>query len=156
MTPADFETLLSHVKDDPFRELLTFAYEAGCRPQEARLIEARHLKLDHHRIEIPPEEAKGKKRWRVPKQPKTFLPTPRHLQSAFAVLTEHYRGARKPFQESPVIKVLHSCIGIAEMSCWGETRARCQSEAMGVCSGMQKSHQLQTPLRTPSGSRMAF
>jgi integrase len=65
MTPADFATLLSHVKDDPFRELLTFAYEAGCRPQEARLIEARHLKLAQHRVEIPPKEAKGKKRWRV-------------------------------------------------------------------------------------------
>jgi integrase len=65
MTPADFEMLFSHVKDTPFRELLTFAYEAGCRPQEARLIEARHLKLDYQRIEIPPQEAKGKKRWRV-------------------------------------------------------------------------------------------
>jgi integrase len=65
MTPADFEQLLSFVKDQPFRDLLTFAFEAGCRPQEARLIEARHLKAGQHRIEIPPLEAKGKKRWRV-------------------------------------------------------------------------------------------
>jgi integrase len=65
MTPDDFATLLSHVKDEPFRDLLAFAFEAGCRPQEARLIEARHLKPEHHRIEIPPAEAKGKKRWRV-------------------------------------------------------------------------------------------
>lgn len=65
MTPADFALLLSHVKDEPFRNLLTFAYEAGCRPQEARLIEARHLKLVQHRVEIPPTEAKGKRRWRV-------------------------------------------------------------------------------------------
>lgn len=65
MSPEDFSLLLSHVKDEPFHELLTFAYEVGCRPQEARLIEARHLKIEHHRIEIPPEEAKGKKRWRV-------------------------------------------------------------------------------------------
>ncbi len=65
MTAADFEQLLTLVKDDPFRNLLIFAYEVGCRPQEARLIEARHLKLDQHRIEIPPQEAKGKKRWRV-------------------------------------------------------------------------------------------
>src|SRR5262249_6333661 len=28
-------------------------------------IEARHLKLEHRRVEIPPQEAKGKKRWRV-------------------------------------------------------------------------------------------
>ncbi len=65
MTPADFALLLSHVQDEPFRDLLTFAYEAGCRPQEARLIEARHLKLAQHRVEIPPAEAKGKRRWRV-------------------------------------------------------------------------------------------
>jgi integrase len=65
MTPADFALLLSHVQDGPFRDLLTFAYEAGCRPQEARLIEARHLKPAQQRVEIPPEEAKGKSRWRV-------------------------------------------------------------------------------------------
>ncbi len=65
MTPADFDRLVGFVKDQPFRDLLTFAYEAGCRPQEARRIEARHLKLDQHRVEIPPPEAKGKRRWRV-------------------------------------------------------------------------------------------
>lgn len=65
MTPDDFARLLSHVKDQPFRDLLTFAYEAGCRPQEARALEARHLKPDRQRAEIPPEEAKGKRRWRV-------------------------------------------------------------------------------------------
>lgn len=65
MTPADFSALLTHVKDEPFRDLLTFAYEVGCRPQEARRIEARHLKPDQRRVEIPPAEAKGKQRWRV-------------------------------------------------------------------------------------------
>lgn len=66
MTHADFVALLEHIDEgDPFRDLITFAYEAGCRPQEARLIEARHLKPEHHRVEIPPKEAKGKKRWRV-------------------------------------------------------------------------------------------
>jgi integrase len=65
MTAADFTTLLSHVKDQPFRDLITFSFEAGCRPQESRLIEARHLKPEHRRVEIPPKEAKGKKRWRV-------------------------------------------------------------------------------------------
>jgi integrase len=60
-----FATLLAHVKDEPFRDLLTFAYEAGCRPQEARHVEARHVRAEHSRVEIPPAEAKGKKRWRV-------------------------------------------------------------------------------------------
>ncbi len=65
MTPDDFATLMTHVKDESFHDLLMFAFEAGCRPQEARHVEARHLKPEHGRIEIPPQEAKGKKRWRV-------------------------------------------------------------------------------------------
>jgi integrase len=65
MSPVDFDAILSHVKDGPFRDLITFVYEAGCRPQEARWIEARHLRPEHRRVELPPKEAKGKKRWRV-------------------------------------------------------------------------------------------
>ncbi|QEL19355.1 tyrosine-type recombinase/integrase [Limnoglobus roseus] len=65
VTAADFTRLLGFVKDAAFRDLLIFAYEVGVRPQEARLIEARHVHLDKHRIEIPPAEAKGKRRWRV-------------------------------------------------------------------------------------------
>jgi integrase/recombinase XerC len=49
---------------DPFRDLLEFCWETGCRPQEARAIEARHVRLDLGMILIPPNEAKGKKRWR--------------------------------------------------------------------------------------------
>jgi len=65
VTPEDFAAILSKVKDQPFRDLLTFSWETGCRPQEARHIEARHVKLDARRIEIPPAEAKGRKRWRI-------------------------------------------------------------------------------------------
>jgi integrase len=59
-----FKTMLSHVKDQPFRDLLEFAWDTGCRPQEARFIEGRHVNLERGRIEFPPEEAKGKRRWR--------------------------------------------------------------------------------------------
>ena len=65
VSPQDFETILAKVKDDAFRDLLLFAWETGCRPQEARHIEAKHVKLDDRRIEIPPAEAKGRKRWRL-------------------------------------------------------------------------------------------
>ena len=62
----DFTALIAIVKcADPFHDLLTFAWESGSRPQEVRHIEARHFRLEQHRIEIPPEEAKGKSRWRV-------------------------------------------------------------------------------------------
>jgi len=65
ITPADFAALLGYVKDQPFLDLLSFSWESGCRPQEARHIEARHVHLDLDRIEIPSAEAKGKKRRRI-------------------------------------------------------------------------------------------
>lgn len=50
---------------DPFRAFLEFCWETGCRPQEARHIEPRHVHLDKAVVAIPPEEAKGRKKWRV-------------------------------------------------------------------------------------------
>ncbi|HZZ78783.1 MAG TPA: tyrosine-type recombinase/integrase [Gemmataceae bacterium] len=66
VTPEDWPAIRDHYKDgDPFRDLLEFAWETGCRPEEAKKIAARHLQLDKHRIVIPKQEAKGKKRPRV-------------------------------------------------------------------------------------------
>ncbi|OWK41961.1 Mobile element protein [Fimbriiglobus ruber] len=65
LTPAEFQTLLSHVKDEPFRDVLEFCWETGARVQEVRLIEGTHFKSDRGRVEIPPDQAKGKKRWRI-------------------------------------------------------------------------------------------
>jgi integrase len=64
ISAEDFKTLLSHVKDQAFKDLLEFAWESGCRPQEARHIEAKHVNAERGRIEFPPGEAKGKMRWR--------------------------------------------------------------------------------------------
>lgn len=64
LTPAEFAGLLSRVKEPCFRDVLEFCWETGCRVQEVRLIEARHVRADRGRIELPPTEAKGKKRWR--------------------------------------------------------------------------------------------
>jgi integrase len=65
ITPEDFAVIVSHIKDQPFRDLLTFAWETGCRPQEARHIEPRHIHVAAECIVIPKEEAKGKKRVRI-------------------------------------------------------------------------------------------
>jgi integrase len=66
LRPADFTALLAALPPgDPFRSLIVFAWETGCRPQEARQIEARHLRLEQHRVEIPRAEAKGKRRARI-------------------------------------------------------------------------------------------
>jgi integrase len=54
-----------YAEGDPFRDLLEFAWETGCRPQEAKRIEPRHVELDHHRVVFPAAEAKGKRYTRV-------------------------------------------------------------------------------------------
>jgi integrase len=61
----EFDTLLSHVKDDCFRNVLEFCWETGCRVQELRLLEASHYKADRGRFELPPCQSKGKRRWRL-------------------------------------------------------------------------------------------
>lgn len=66
VTPEEWEKIRDSYKDgDPFREFLEFCWLTGCRPQEARHIEPRHVHLDKAIIAIPPEEAKGRKKWRV-------------------------------------------------------------------------------------------
>ncbi len=65
-TPAQWQQIRNHYPDgDPFRDLLEFCWESGCRPFEARTIEPRHVHLDRLCVLFPPEEAKGKKRWRI-------------------------------------------------------------------------------------------
>lgn len=66
MTPQDYANILAKLPvGDPFRDFLTFMWLTGCRPQEARHIEPRHVFLDRGCIVIPKEEAKGKRRARI-------------------------------------------------------------------------------------------
>ena len=66
VTVEEWETIRDHYDEgDPFRDLLEFAWETGCRPQEVKAIEARHVQLAKHRVVFPATEAKGKKRVRV-------------------------------------------------------------------------------------------
>jgi integrase/recombinase XerC len=66
VTVKEWEAIRDHYPiDDPFRMLLEFCWETGCRPQEVKAIEARHVQLAKHRVVFPAKEAKGKKRLRV-------------------------------------------------------------------------------------------
>jgi len=66
ITPEQWVKIRDHYPDgDPFRDLLEFAWESGCRPFEARTIEPKHVILDRRCVLFPPPEAKGKKRWRI-------------------------------------------------------------------------------------------
>lgn len=45
-TRAQWDEVLSHLgADDPFRDFVTALVDTGCRPQELRVVEARHLDL---------------------------------------------------------------------------------------------------------------
>ncbi|MEZ6064055.1 MAG: tyrosine-type recombinase/integrase [Planctomycetaceae bacterium] len=60
-----FELILKQVADQQFRDYLQFLSETGARPQEAKLVEARHCELDAARIVLPASDAKGKRFPRV-------------------------------------------------------------------------------------------
>lgn len=63
MEQSDYDTILGLLSpNDPFYSLLQFVWYSGCRPQEARHIEPRHIQMEHERIVFPVEESKGKKR----------------------------------------------------------------------------------------------
>ena len=47
--------------DDPFRDLLVVMTETGCRPQEMRVMEARHLDLAAMKVRFKDGEIPGKK-----------------------------------------------------------------------------------------------
>jgi integrase len=62
MKPEDYDNILSKLeRDDPFRDILEFVWASGCRPQEARHIEPRHVFLDRECITFPANESKGKR-----------------------------------------------------------------------------------------------
>lgn len=52
-------------ENDPFHDFVVFLRETGCRPQEARHIEARHFDRHNQLTEFPIKESKGKKEPRV-------------------------------------------------------------------------------------------
>src|SRR2546429_9342975 len=62
MTPEDFQAILGRLGEhDPFRDLFLFIWHSGCRPQEARHIEPRHVNLERAVVVFPKEEAKGQR-----------------------------------------------------------------------------------------------
>ena len=66
VSPEEWEKIKNHYADgDPFRDLLEFSWDTGCRPQESKAIAAHHVQLDQHRVVFPAEESKGKKFCRV-------------------------------------------------------------------------------------------
>lgn len=65
VTYKHYQEMLALTKDQAFRDVLTFAWETGARPEEIVAIKPDQCNLQQQRIEIPPSSAKGKKKWRI-------------------------------------------------------------------------------------------
>jgi integrase len=66
LKPEEWEKLIRSIRpDDPFADLLWFLRETGCRPHEARIVEARHWDKANRRLVLERKNSKGKKRRRV-------------------------------------------------------------------------------------------
>lgn len=65
ITPKQFQVILSVSPHQCFKDVLTFLWHTGVRPQELFKIEVRRVDLNLRRIVLPPSEAKGKKAPRV-------------------------------------------------------------------------------------------
>lgn len=65
VSEPEFHAILTLAKDRQFRDLLTAAWHTGARPHELMTVEARYFDPANRRWAFPPDEAKGKKRWRI-------------------------------------------------------------------------------------------
>ena len=85
ISPKQWERLVE-ASDECFRDFLTFVREAGARPQEARLAEAKHVDLENGRIHWPAGQApKGK-------ASRTIYLTPVALELVKHLMREHPTG----------------------------------------------------------------
>jgi integrase len=85
LTPEEYAQVIGMV-GGPFRDLLAMAWESGIRPQEIRVVEARHLDLENGRNVFPVKESKGKK------LPRVVYLTNEALEIARRMVAEHPGG----------------------------------------------------------------
>jgi integrase len=58
--PEQYEQVLRLIRDQPFRDYVEILRRTGCRPKEARIVEARHFYREDRCWILPVTEAKGK------------------------------------------------------------------------------------------------
>lgn len=65
VTVAEYEQLLSSIRNEAMRDLVVITWETGCRPQESLRVEARHVDLARQRWVFPQRESKGNRTPRI-------------------------------------------------------------------------------------------
>ncbi|MCR9120306.1 MAG: tyrosine-type recombinase/integrase, partial [bacterium] len=64
-SPEQWNEIRSLIRDQELGDFVDFMWETGCRPLEARTMEARHIDLKNEMVVFPPSESKGETRERV-------------------------------------------------------------------------------------------
>lgn len=118
--PDEFDAIIgSYPEDDPFRDLLIVSYDSGCRPQEIRKLEARHIELEKSRAVIPAEEAKG------------------HIQRAFYFPTDRSMEIiRRLVADRPVGLLFRTARGTP----WNRFNVQCRFQRLEKKSGKRYFH----------------
>jgi integrase len=65
LTPDQYKSVVAAIKDEAFRDFVQIMRETGCRPKEARLVEARHFDRQSKCWIFPKAEAKGRREARI-------------------------------------------------------------------------------------------
>ncbi|MEZ6043090.1 MAG: tyrosine-type recombinase/integrase [Planctomycetaceae bacterium] len=86
LTSAQFELVRNCVREGGFRDYITFLFETGARPQEIRVIEAKHCDVKAGRIVLPASQAKGKQ------YPRLILLTPAAKDLVASLCQRHPDG----------------------------------------------------------------
>lgn len=124
ISPVEFDSLLSYVRNRSLEDLITVTWESGCRPQESLRVEARHVDLANQRWVFPKTESKMKRVVR------TVYLTDKAMAITRRLMLTHPEGALfrnvdgKPWTTEAVncaFKAIRQRIGKDEIKRRGET-----------------------------------
>lgn len=86
ISPDDYRTILSSIRRQPLKDLVTFAWESGARAVECLSLEARHVEVANARVVFPVDEEKMERASRV-----IYL-TDAALEIVVRLMKQHPRG----------------------------------------------------------------
>jgi integrase len=84
--PEQYEKMLGHIRDRAFRDYVEILRHTGCRPEEARIVEARNFRAEDACWILPAKVAKGRKK------PRTILLNDRALEITNRLADEWPKG----------------------------------------------------------------
>jgi integrase len=145
LTRDEFKRVLGAIREDWFRQLVTVAFETGCRPQEIFAVEARHFDVSNSRWVFPVPESKGKR------QPRVVYLTPLAEQITATLIEKHPTGklfrnaAGKPLRKVTGISAFYRLrrrLGRLAMEAQGVTRDHAANQVLVHRGDKRSLHEL--------------